>query len=106
MRAAELVIRDRAARAGIAEKVSPHTLRHTFATSLLERGAGIADIGALFGHHRLSTTAVYTHANAEYLRRQARFHPGADVPGQKDIRGFCELYGLSEITGAGSWRSP
>jgi site-specific recombinase XerD len=99
VRAVELMIRDRAALAGIPDHVSPHTLRHSFATSLLERGAGIADIGALLGHHRLSTTTLYTHANAEYLRRQIAFHPRADVPGQKDIRGFCELYGLSEATG-------
>jgi len=93
------IIKRYSKKAEIAKELSPHTLRHSFATSLLERGAGIADIGALLGHHRLSTTTLYTHANAEYLRRQIAFHPRADMPGQKDIRGFCELYGLSETTG-------
>ena len=103
-RAAQIMIRGRGERAGVAEKVSPHTLRHSFATSLLERGAGIADIGALLGHHRLSTTTVYTHANAEFLRRQARFHPGADVPGQKDIQGSASFMVYPKSPGAGCWR--
>ena len=70
VRAAEKMFKARAERAGIEERVHPHMFRHSCATHLLERGAGIADIGALLGHKNLNTTARYTHVNMAYLKGQ------------------------------------
>ncbi len=70
VRRAQKVFKARAALAGIEGRVHPHMFRHSCATHLLERGAGIADIGALLGHKNLNTTARYTHVNMAYLRGQ------------------------------------
>jgi integrase/recombinase XerD len=70
------LVKDSAKRAGIAKNVSPHTLRHTFATHLVEGGADLAAVQELLGHVDISTTQIYTHVDREYLRDvHRRFHP-------------------------------
>ena len=63
------VLATRAAGAGIADRVHPHRLRHSYATHLLDMGAGLRDIQELLGHVSLSTTQKYTAVSVEHLRQ-------------------------------------
>lgn len=68
------IIRDAAHRAGIDKTISPHTFRHSFATHLLEGGAGIRQVQEMLGHESIVTTEIYTHLDGEHLRETVERH--------------------------------
>lgn len=74
-RSVERLVKQYAIKAGITRKVTPHVIRHSFATDLLENGADLRSVQALLGHANITTTQVYTHVTDKHLREiHKRFH--------------------------------
>lgn len=71
-----IMLKNLAAAAGIKKTISPHTLRHSFATSMLEGGANLRVIQMLLGHEQITTTEIYTHIDNQRMREEIiNFHP-------------------------------
>lgn len=71
-----IMIKELAQRIGLNKRISPHTFRHSFATSLVEGGADLRAVQEMLGHESITTTEIYTHLDREYLRQVVvDFHP-------------------------------
>jgi integrase/recombinase XerD len=72
------IVKEAAENAGITKNISPHTLRHSFATHLVEGGADLKAVQDMLGHESITTTELYTHLDTEYLKQTiALYHPRA-----------------------------
>lgn len=70
------IVKEAAFKAGIKKSISPHTLRHSFATELIQRGADLRAVQDMLGHESITTTEIYTHLDRDFLRSNIiQFHP-------------------------------
>lgn len=71
-----MIIKDLARKAGVSQEIHPHTLRHSFATHLVEGGADLRAVQEMMGHKSITTTEIYTHLDRSFLRQTLeRYHP-------------------------------
>lgn len=73
------ILKSLAKKAGIEKEVSPHTLRHSFATNLLNNGADLRVIQELLGHENLETTEIYSHLQNKKIEEDYSNHPHAHI---------------------------
>jgi integrase/recombinase XerD len=73
-----IIVKELALRAGVRKRISPHTFRHSFATHLVEGGADLRAVQEMLGHQSITTTEIYTHLDAQYLKETIlMYHPRA-----------------------------